>query len=131
MGIKSAAKVKWKATGLTIKTIQDLNLGKRIDVDGNALAFKMHASNKALGETLHLMAYHLKQLAFSGGFIITVIFDGTFRPDCKRASLERRKQTYLNNSNRIFSRFKALELSSKLEGHNPTVIWQEEDYNVG
>ena len=45
MGIKSAAKVKWKATGLTIKTIQDLNLGKRIDVDGNALAFKMHASN--------------------------------------------------------------------------------------
>ena len=88
MGLNSSTKVKWKATGLTIKSVQDLNLGRRIDVDGNALAFKMHTSNKVLGKTLHLMAYHLKQLAFSGGFIITVIFDGSYRPDCKRASLE-------------------------------------------
>ena len=92
MGIKSAAKVKWKATGLTIKTIQDLNLGKRIDVDGNALAFKMHASNKALGETLHLMAYHLKQLAFSGGFIAERMPSGHSNLTCASVCTKRTGQ---------------------------------------
>ena len=131
MGLNSSSKVKWKATGLTIKSVQDLNLGRKIDVDGNALAFKMHTSNKVLGETLHLMAYHLKQLAFSGGFVITVIFDGSYRPDCKRASLERRKKSYVDNANRIFCRFKALELSSKFErGRDPTIKEELDLFNA-
>ena len=37
MGLNSSAKIKWKTTGLTVKSVQDLNLGRRIDVDGNAL----------------------------------------------------------------------------------------------
>ena len=115
MGLNSSTKIKWKATGLTVKSVQDLSLGRRIDVDDNALAFKMHNSNKLLSETLYLMAHHLKQLAFSGGFIITVIFDGSFRPDCKRASLNRRKKSCIDDANRFFCRFKALELSSKVE----------------
>ena len=115
MGLNSSTKLKWKATGLTVKSVQDLSLGRRIDVDGNALAFKMHSSNKLLGETLHLMAYHLKQLAFSGGFIITVIFDGSFRPDCKRASLDRRKKSCIDNANRIFVDSRHLNLAQRLK----------------
>ena len=131
MGLNSSAKIKWKTTGLTVKSVQDLNLGRRIDVDGNALAFKLHSSNKTLGETLHLMAYHLKQLAFSGGFIVTVIFDGSYRPDCKRASLDRRKKACIENANRIFCRFKALELSSKFEKGEDSSTKEELDlYNA-
>ena len=66
-----------------------------IDVDDNALAFKMRASNKTLSKTLQLMLHHLKQLAFSGGFIVTVVFYGSYRPDYKRASLDRRKKRLL------------------------------------
>ena len=104
MGLKNGSKVKWKATGLTLHTLNALNLGNRIDVDGNTLVFKICGNtNKPLVEVLSLMAQHLKQLAYSGGYVITVIFDSVERPDCKRATLERRKKSFLADTNRLFS----------------------------
>ena len=117
MGIKSSTKTKWVGKGLTLKTVQTLNLGKRIDVDANALAYKMIGKDagKPIGEILASMALHLKQLAHSGGFVITVIFDGVSRPDCKRASLSRRKERFLNEANRMYCRLKSLQLKAKYE----------------
>ena len=85
MGLDGATKTKWVGKGLPLKAIDKLQLGKRIDVDGNALAWTycQQKGNKSLPEILTLMAQHLKQLAHSGGFIVTVIFDGVVRPDCK------------------------------------------------
>ena len=77
MGVKSATKTKFVGKGLTLKTIQSFNLGNRIDVDGNALVYTFIGNGrKNLAEILSEMASHLKQLAYSGGFIVTVIFDG-------------------------------------------------------
>lgn len=116
MGVNSATKTKFVGKGLTLKSIQSFDLGKRLDVDGNALAFKFIGNgNKNLGEILSDMAFHLKQLAYSGGFVVTVIFDGTYRPDCKRASLQRKKVRFLNESNRMFCRFKSLQLKSQYD----------------
>ena len=72
----SPKKVLWIATGLSLKSIQDLQLGNRIDVDGNALA-KTLGRGKSVPETLNLMASYLKEVAFSGGFRVTVVFDGS------------------------------------------------------
>ena len=43
MGINGCAtkKALWLATGLTLETLKDLNIGNTIDVDGNALAWKI------------------------------------------------------------------------------------------
>ena len=116
MGVNSTTKTRFVGKGLTLKSIQSFDLGKRLDVDGNALAFKFIGNgNKNLGEILSDMAFHLKQLAYSGGFVVTVIFDGTYRPDCKRASLQRKKVRFLNESNRMFCRFKSLQLKSQYD----------------
>ena len=80
MGVNNATKTKFVSKGLTLKSLHAFDLGNRIDVDGNALAFKfLGTGNKLLGEILVDMALHLKQLAFSGGFVVTVIFDGIQR----------------------------------------------------
>jgi hypothetical protein len=118
MGINSATKTKFVGKGLTLKSVQSLDVGNRIDVDGNALAFKFLGNgNKHIGEILSDMALHLKQLAYSGGFVVTVIFDGDQRPDCKRASLQRKKSRFLNDANRMFCRFKTLQLKAQFEKH--------------
>jgi hypothetical protein len=84
MGINGCAtkKALWLATGLTLKSLKDLNIGNKIDVDGNALAWKIGAG-KPLPEVVQLLASFLKTLAHSGGFNITIILDGK-QPDCKR-----------------------------------------------
>ena len=81
MGINGCAtkKALWLATGLTLKSLKGLNIGNKIDVDGNALAWKIGAG-KPLPEVLHLVASFLKTLAHSGRLNITVIIDGK-RPD--------------------------------------------------
>ena len=119
MGVNNGGRTKWVAKGLTLKTLHALDAGKRIDVDGNALLYtfinKKSIKHKTVGKILKLMAQHLKQLAHSGGFVVTVIFDGSTRPDCKRASLQRRKEVFLDDANRMFCRFKSLELNAKYE----------------
>ena len=117
MGLDGATKAKWVGKGLSLNAIQNLQLGKRIDVDGNALAWTYchQKGNKSLSEILSLMAQHLKQLAHNGGFIVTVIFDGTSRPDCKRASLKRRKQRFISDSNRMYCRLKLSQLKAKYQ----------------
>ena len=102
-------KVLWKAKGLTLKMLKDLQCGDKMIVDGNYLAYKL-AAGKTINEVIHIMATYLKEVAFSGGFKITVVVDGDARPDCKRASLERRKNIQLDQINAGYSRFKALEL---------------------
>ena len=91
--------------------MRKLKEGNAIDVDGNALAWKL-GTGKHVNEILHLMAVYLKDLAHSGGFIVTVVMDGTIRPDCKRESWFRRKDRELDDVNRFYCRFKALELGS-------------------
>ena len=128
MGVNSATKSKFVGKGLTLKSVQSLDVGNRIDVDGNALAFKFLGNgNKHLGEILSDMALHLKQLAYSGGFIVTVIFDGDQRPDCKRASLQRKKVRFLNDANRMFCRFKTLQLKAQFEKHGSREIKKKLD----
>ena len=61
------------------------------------------------------MALLLKRIAHCGGFVITVVMDGTSRPDCKRASWDQKKEGSLTNINRMYCRFKMLKLSSRLE----------------
>ena len=109
MGINgvSPKAVLWQATGLSLKSLRKLKEGNAIDVDGNALAWKLGAG-KHVNEILHLMAVYLKDLAHSGGFIVTVVMDGTISPDCKRASWFRRKDRELDDVNRFYCHFKAL-----------------------
>ena len=58
MGLDGATKTKWVGKGLPLKAIDKLQLGKRIDVDGNALAWMycQQKGNKSLPEILTLMA---------------------------------------------------------------------------
>ena len=102
---------------LPLKGIQNLQIGKRIDVDGNALAWTycQQKGNKSFNEILNLMAQHLKQLAHNGGFIVTVIFDGITCPDCKRASLKRRKKRFISDANRMHCRLKLSQLKAKYQ----------------
>ena len=118
MGINQCSKgtVLWKATGLSLQSIKSLGLGNRIDVDGNFLFYQMQGrGGKSIEVIIGEMALFLKQIAHSGGFIVTVVLDGETRPDCKRASWDRRKDTSLSKINRMYCRFKVLELSSRLE----------------
>ena len=60
MGINGCAtkKALWLATGLTLKSLKDLNIGNNIDVDGNALAWKI-GCGKTVTEVVQLMASYL------------------------------------------------------------------------
>ena len=65
-------------------------------------------------QTLHIMADLLKNIAHSGGFIVTVIVDGDERPDCKRDSWSRIKSRELDDINRRYCRMKAMAYYSKV-----------------
>jgi hypothetical protein len=84
MGIKGCqlCQVLWVTSGLTLKSLKDLNIGNQINIDGNALALKLGAG-KHISEVVQLMASFQKNFAHSGSFEVTVIVDGE-RPDCKR-----------------------------------------------
>ena len=111
MGVNSPTKAKFVGKGLMLKSIQSFDLGKQMDVDDNALAFRfIGKGNKNLGEILSDMAFHLKHLPYSGGFIVTVIFYGTCCPNCKHSSLQMKKEAFLKKSNRTFCCFKSLQL---------------------
>ena len=118
MGINQCSRgnILWKATGLTLHSIKSFRLGNRIDIDGNLLFYQLQGSAaKTIEVLVGEMALLLKQIAHSGGFRVTIVIDGDARPDCKRASWERRKDLSLTKINRMYCRFKVLELSSRLE----------------
>jgi hypothetical protein len=122
MGINGCAtkKALWLATGLTLKSLKDLNIGNKIDVDGNALAWKI-GCGKPIPEVIQLMASFLKVLAHSGGFNITVILDGQ-RPDCKRDTWFRQKERKLDEINKLFCRLKAIEFDKKTDEDSITAF---------
>jgi hypothetical protein len=64
-----------------LKSLKELNIGNKIDVDKNDLAWKT-GCRKPVPEVVQLMASFLKVLAHSGGFNITDILDGQ-QPNCK------------------------------------------------
>lgn len=116
MGVNGTANNLWSATGLTLKSLNDLNIGKRLDVDGNAILWQKlitkYKGEKHISHIIDEMARDLQLIAYSGGLIITVIFDGDVRPDCKRASLYRaRKDRLLDDIARMKARTKVLLLS--------------------
>ena len=118
MGVNKCSKgnVLWKATGLSLHSLKAFGLGNRIDVDGNLLFYQLQGNGgKTMKRLVSEMALLLRQIAHSGGFIVTIVMDGDARPDCKRASWDRRKDTSLSKINRMYCRFKVLELSSRLE----------------
>ena len=86
MGINQCytGKVLWKATGLTLHSLKSFNLGNRVDVDGNWLFYKLQGSGgKSFEVIIGEMASLLRQMAHSGGFVVTVVIDGNANPDCK------------------------------------------------
>ena len=114
MWVNSATKTKFVGKGLTLNTLQALGVGNRIDVDDNDLAFKYFGiGNKHLNKILSDMILHLKKQAYSGSFIVRVIFYGIQQPDCKQASLHRKKYMFLNDANRMHWCFKSLQLKAK------------------
>ena len=118
MGINQCSRgnVLWKATGLSLHSLKAFGLGNRIDIDGNLLFYQIQKSGgKPFELIVGEMALLLKQIAHSGGFVVTIVMDGDNRPDCKRASLNRRKDVSLVKINRMYCRFKVMELSSRLE----------------
>ena len=118
MGINSCSRgnILWKATGLTLHSLKSFGFGNKIDVDGNLLFYQIQGSGgKSIELIVREMAASLKQIAHSGGFVVTVVMDGNARPDCKRASWERRKDDSLIKTNRMYCRLKMLEMSSRLE----------------
>ena len=42
----TSGKVLWKAKELTLKSLKDMTVGNRVDVDGNALAYKLAAGKE-------------------------------------------------------------------------------------
>ena len=115
MGIQGCNKLLWHAKGLTLQSLIDLNMGNRIDVDGNLMACMIAASGKkSLHEVTQEMALKLRDLAHCGGFEVQVIIDGDCRPDCKRASWLRKKDRELDDMNRRYCRLKAMELQGKI-----------------
>lgn len=126
MGVKSCKKgeVLWDVSGLTLKSLKSLHHGNRIDVDGNGLIWTLFHQNsnqkKSFIQLIHIMAEYLKNIAFSGGFIITVVVDGDIRPDCKRDSWDRIKTKELEDINRRYCRLKALNLYSKINQNTAT-----------
>lgn len=119
-GCKKGGEVLWEAKNLTLKTLKMFQCGSRIDVDGNALAWSLHHSSKskAFGQIIHKMADDLMNIAFSGGFQITIIVDGNLRPDCKRDSWSREKNREVDDVSRIFCRMKAMALFQKVKSGN-------------
>ena len=105
------------ATGLTLRSIKSsLGVGNRIDVDGSWLFYHLQkGGGRPMEDIVGEMATLLAQIAHCGGFVVTVVMDGDARPDCKRATWERRKNIHLKSINRMYCRFKMLELSSRLE----------------
>ena len=97
MGINTAHSCSWKAHSVPTKLLFDLNIGNRLDVDGNALAYALHPKSKGnINLLLHEIITFLKNLS-SMGFIVQVIFDNlTTRPNTKRAATEQRKEHELN-----------------------------------
>ena len=124
MGVKGCKKgeVLWEGKKLNLKMLKLLQVGNRIDVDGNGLAWTMfHGSKvKSFHQLLHSMAEFLMKIAFSGGFVITIIVDGDDRPDCKRDSWSRRKSKELDEVNRVFCRMKSMSLYQKVKSANAT-----------
>lgn len=115
MGIKNCNKILWQAKGITLQSIKDLNIGTRIDVDGNLMVCNLSATGKPFNEVIGEMALTLKSIASSGGFQIQVIVDGDVRPDCKRATWMRKKQHELDKMNNKYCRLKVMEMRGRIE----------------
>lgn len=97
--------------------MKDLQIGNRIDVDGNLMAYASAQSRKRnIGEVIQDMALKLRDIAHSGGFVVQIVIDGDVCPDCKRATWQRKKEKKLQDINRRYCRLKALELHGKIEG---------------
>ena len=121
MGIKDCNKILWHANGLTLQSVKDLNMGRRIDVDGNLMAYQIGLSGgggRSIQDVIHAMAMKLKRIAHSGGFRVNIIIDGDVRPDCKRATLLRMKQNQLDDVNRRFCRLRTMELHGRVNSES-------------
>ena len=56
MGIKDCNKILWHANGLTLQSVKDLNMGRRIDVDGNLMAYQIGLSGGG-GRSIQEMSF--------------------------------------------------------------------------
>ena len=64
MGINQCSKgmVLWKASGLTLKSLEAFGLGNRIDVDGNFLFHKISKMNAHKGKPIEMIVKEMALL---------------------------------------------------------------------
>ncbi len=133
MGVKNCKKgeVLWQAQNLNLRTLKSFQCGNRIDVDGNGLIWSIYQGQNnrhiSFNQILHRMVEYLRNIAYSGGFILTIIVDGDVRPDCKRDSWSRIKDREIDRVSRIHCRLKAMNLYQKIKDNNASEV-EKEDY---
>ena len=75
MGIKSTAKGILKIKPLSCKAVFELNIGNKVDVDGNALALTLNPKRKGdLNKMATTITHFLIKLS-STDFVVTIVFD--------------------------------------------------------
>ena len=131
MGINGATNLLWSATGITLKSLLNLNIDKQVDVDNNAIAsWQKFGKGKPISNVIEEIAVELKMIAHSAGMTVTVVVNGDTQPDCKRASLHRCKWRQLDDISLTTSRMKVVLMSSvirmKKENLQDTTVEEEE-----
>lgn len=112
MGINGSANLLWSVSDISLKSFVDFDVGKRVAVDGNAIAWQKFGKGKHIStKIINEVATELKMIAHSAGIIVTVVVDGDMRPDCKRASLHRQKWRQLYGISLKALRMKVVQLS--------------------
>ena len=118
MGINSPHFFSWQADKVTNHLLHNLNRGRNIDVDGNALAFSLYKyAGYDIKQLPNVIVEVLKEIS-SLGFTIQIIFDNfTSRPHMKRDAIKRRKVAALQA---VHASYTKLQLLSMINGNNTT-----------
>lgn len=121
MGINGCSKIVWTAKNLRpgeiinlIEKAYDKSTQIRLDVDVMCLYHSFRQEGHDYETTLKNIAQRMIVLS-TYGFNVTGVVDGETRPDCKRASWDRKKKKLFSNMNSIFCWQKALSLAASID----------------
>lgn len=121
MTVIGAAELTWKARNLHPREIVNIynklngkDVHPRLDMDLLNVYHQLKYGSASYQSTLGRVAKRMHLMA-SYGFIVTGVVDGPHRPDCKRSSWDRTKNSLLDNINSKFCRQTALSYLRKIE----------------
>lgn len=122
MTVIGATQLTWKANNLHPREIVNIfsklngkeDVHPRLDMDLLNVYHNLKYGSPSYQSTLDRVAKRMHLMA-SYGFIVTGVVDGPHRPDCKRSSWDRTKNTLLDNINSKFCRQTALSYLRKIE----------------